>query len=82
MATDDELVNRGVRIFRTIAGRRERGLCAQRLGRFRGPDYTEATYCPSVVARAGAMYCEPHEALADADARDIEARMASAEQED
>lgn len=73
MATDDTFVERGMRIFRTMVGRREQGLCAQRLGRFRAPDYTEATYCPSEVARAGAMYCGAHEALVEADAREIEA---------
>jgi hypothetical protein len=80
MTTDNEFVKRGMRIFRTITGRREQGLCAQRVGRFHGPDYTEATYCPSEVARAGAMYCEPHAMLAEADAREIEARMSECEE--
>jgi hypothetical protein len=72
MTSDDEFVERGMQIFRTIVGRQQQGLCAKRISRFRG---AEADYCPSPVRQQGAMYCEPHHIIAEAEAREIEARM-------
>jgi hypothetical protein len=70
--TSNDLVERGMRIFRTIADRNTRGVCAQRISRFRG---WEADYCPSPVVRKGAMYCAPHDMLAEAQARRIDAEV-------
>jgi len=51
MLSDDELVERGKAIFRTIVARKSVGVCTRRIARDR--------YCPRPAA-PGSMTCEQH----------------------